>query len=462
MAKEVGEFSRRAFLGTSSKLVASLGVPSYVGLVAQKAIAQEVDGYKAIICVTLRGGYDNWSGLVPFDEVTHGQYAVSRSDLALSRTQLSGSVLQPRNDLGQLQYALHPSLASLLPIFAAGHLSFIQSIGALVEPTTRLRIESGTSRLPPQLFSHNDQRSYVLSNLTEGGDTGWGGRIADSLLEFNSNPAFTCLNEGEGNIFLYGARARPYSIDRAGATILLNGATSFFGTTQTAGRIATVATAPQSGLLRAEYVKITQRALQSGNQLNALFSSLPESDFPEFANESRPFNIQLRNVVRGILAGMMLGLRRQVIHVCLGDWDSHAGQTALLTEKFAELSEGMANLWAALGRLGLLNSVTTFTMSDFGRTLVSNGNGTNHGWGSNHFVMGGAVAGGRILGQAPQVGVNSPDVVAGGRLIPTTSFDQLAATLAMWLGVPVADLPRIAPNLVNFSQEQWRIPIFQS
>jgi len=192
------------------------------------------------------------------------------------------------------------------------------------------------------------------------------------------------------------------------------------------------------------------------------FGSFPASLIPELANEQNDFAVQMRNIARSMLVGRSLGMRRQVFNVTFGNWDTHSNQAATLNEKFTSMAEGLRGFWSFLVRTGLANSVTTFTMSDFGRALASNGDGSDHGWGSTHLVFGGGIAGGKHYGTPPQVGLDTQDTTASGRLIPTTSIDQLAADLAIWMGIAPSGLLQVTPHLANFDPSSRQLGLYHA
>ena len=201
-------------------------------------------------------------------------------------------------------------------------------------------------------------------------------------------------------------------------------------------------------LFESELATIMTRAVEAESQLStALAGAAPLATAFDASN---PLAMQLRMVARMISARSALGARRQVFFVSLGGFDLHDFLLQQHPILLARVSSAIKSFYDATVELGVANSVTSFTASDFGRTLSSNGDGSDHGWGSHHFVVGGAVNGGRFHGILPATAVNGPDDVGQGRLLPTTSVDQFGAALASWFGVPATDLPLVFPNIGNF------------
>ena len=445
--------TRRSLLGGLALGGATgLGIPS--GL-ASRAKAEEGGDYRALVCVMLEGGSDNWSTLVPFDATSHASYQSARPDLAIGQDVLAPTQLQPINDLGGFAYALNPRLQPLLEIFNAGDLAIIQNIGALVAPTTASMFQNGNARLPSRLFSHNLQREFVLTGSASGATTGWGGRIGDLVSGSNHFREFTCINAARANTtFLTGNAVMPYAVDDAGAKLLLRGREDAL-----TGLLKTITTASSDSVFRQEYANIMQRAFFAGNLFASQFARVADSNLSDIPIESNDLGRQLRAVARTIASAPAMGMRRQVFFVMLRNWDAH-NATADTDGNFTRLASALHGFWRVMQRWGKSDEVTTFTLSDFGRTLNGNGNGTDHGWGSAQFVMGGAVNGGRVLGTPPLVGTSSPDTILGGRLVPTTPVDSLAASLATWMGVDDASLTSVVNNLVNFAPEARDLGLF--
>jgi uncharacterized protein (DUF1501 family) len=297
--------------------------------------------------------------------------------------------------------------------------------------------------LPPKLFSHNDQQSVWQSNGTEGSTIGWGGRMGDLALSSNaSNSLLTCISASGNAVFVAGSQALQYQISPNGAIRIqaLNGGLR--------DALTSLITRSSAHVLENEYAVVTRRSMEFEGIVNDALGALAPLTTPFPSGNG--LAAQLRIVARLIGARAALGLKRQVFFVSLGGFDNHN----LLMEDHPELmqrvNDAMSAFYAATVELGVANQVTTFTASDFGRTLSSNADGSDHGWGAHQFVMGGAVNGGRFYGTAPHVSVQSDDQVGQGRLLPSTSVDAFAATLARWFGCSESELPGVLPNVLNF------------
>jgi len=392
----------------------------------------------------------------PIDEVSYNNYASARQSLTLDSRQLAQTVLTPANDLGSAHYALHPELAPLKEVFLAGDLAPILNIGNLYAPTSAAAYKARTARLPASLFSHNSQKALTLSGLQFGGNTGWGGRIADQIGGANARPEFTCINATARSSFLNGELYAPYAVSDTGVERLFDGANSAFGAPDAASLIRSLCGEASNNMFRHDYASLTSKALASSETMASIFSRVPDSQLAELAIQNNELASQLRSIAKIIAGARSLGMRRQVFFVEMRNWDNHSGGRG----DFSALAAPLNGFWRLLRRWGLSQKITTFTLSDFGRNLASNGDGTDHGWGTTNFVMGGAVQGGRIFGRPPVVGITTEDMIDGGRLVPSTSTDQLAATLATWMGVNSGTLTSVVPNLVNFDAKSWNLGIF--
>lgn len=448
--------SRRAFLQRASALsVAGVAAPWAINIAAMsEASAATATDYKAMVCVFLYGGNDYANTVTPYDPTNHALYQSFRPNFAHSRAALANTALTPTvvpvDSAGfQHQYALAPNLAPLVPLFNDGKLAVILNVGNLVQPTTKLQYTQKTGRLPPKLFSHNDQQSVFQSSMPEGATSGWGGRIGDLFQSSNSNSTFTCINVSNNAVFLSGNTAVQYQVSTNGSVPLAGLKNSLFGAPMASAALRTLMTQQRSNLLEDEYTRIGKRSIEANEVLTGALSSTPapKTVFPTGNN----LGDQLKLVARMIAAGPSLGAKRQVFFVSMGGFDNHDGMATSHPALMTKLGDAMAAFYAATAELGVADKVTTFTASDFGRTMAGNADGSDHGWGSMHFVMGGAVKGKRFYGVAPVVANGGPDDVGQGRLLPTTSVDQFAATMGAWLGVSNSELLALLPNLGNYN-----------
>ena len=451
--------SRRAFLKRSGALgLAGVATPfvTSLGAIGEAAAATASD-YKALVCVFLYGGNDYANTLPPYDSASYAQYAAARQNIALNRDALAATLLNPATALpGGRQYALAPNLAPLLPIFNAGKMAVVLNLGTLVQPTTKAQYQAQSVKLPPKLFSHNDQQSYFQASNPEGATSGWGGRLGDLYQSGNGTATLTCVNASGNAVYLTGQQALQYSIGTGGPISLLGNSSSVFGSATTASTLRTLMTAASPNLLANEHARVSKRALDTYAQVTGALASAPAASFSLFPANNNLAD-QLRMVARMIAVSSELGAKRQVFFVSQGGYDLHDNLVAQHPGLMATLGNALKAFYDTTVQLGVSDKVTTFTGSDFGRTLQSNDDGSDHGWGSMHFVMGGAVKGQRFYGTAPAIGNGTADDVGQGRLLPTTSVDQYAATLASWFGVSAGQMTTVLPNMGNYNPSSWNL-----
>lgn len=447
--------SRRAFLQRMGALsVAGVATPWAVNLAAMaEAAAASAQDYKAIVCVFLYGGNDYANTLIPYDSTNYNAYQAMRPSLAYARDKLSASILHPHTapvdrDGVTRQFALAPELSKLLPLFDAGKMGVLLNVGTLIQPTSKAEYLSKSVALPPKLFSHNDQQSIWQSSSPEGAASGWGGRMGDLFVSGNGKATFTCVNVSGNAVYLAGQQAVQYQVSTNGS-IPLNGLRSpLFGSNACSDTLRQIVTQSRTHLFENEYNRVSARSIDADQVLTSALAGVPplQTAFPT----DNQLASQLNMVARMIAAAPALGAKRQVFFVSLGGFDTHDG---LLTEHpllLSKLADALASFYAATVELGVADQVTSFTASDFGRTLTGNNDGSDHGWGSMHFMVGGAVKGKELYGKAPIVANNGLDDVGQGRLLPSTSVDQYAATLGKWLGISDTELLDLLPNLKNF------------
>jgi uncharacterized protein (DUF1501 family) len=458
----LSDTTRRAFLKRAAALAgAGAAAPLALNLsLLGEAAAFNATDYKALVCVFLYGGNDHANAVVHADAARHARYAAIRGHLAVGRQTLDGTLLAPALALpdGQ-QFALNPAMPELASLFNAGSAAVLFNVGPLVAPLTRAQFFSGDQDrhpVPPKLFSHNDQSSVWQANGAEGTTEGWGGRLGDLALAGNGGSLFTCISATGSGVFVSGAQTLSYQVSTQGAVPIL-AMRSVLGFTGMANMLRELATEAREHVLENAYNRVVARSLASESTLSSALGAVSlATPFPP----GNPLAAELRIIARLIAARQALGVKRQVFLCSLGGFDHHdglmSGQPALLSQ----VSQALAAFHAATVEMGVADKVTTFTGSDFGRALTSNGNGTDHGWGGHQFLLGGAVRGKAFYGTppAPSIGdTGAPDDqwhVGQGRLLPTTSVDQLAATLGRWFGATDAELRLVLPNLRNFGGTQ--------
>ena len=446
--------SRRAFLQRASMLsLAGVATPWAINLAAMgEAAAATAADYKALVCIFLYGGNDYGNTLVPYDNSRYALYQGMRPSLAYTQAALAPTLLTPNVALpAGLQYALAPELGPLLPLFNANQLAVMLNVGTLVQPTTKAQYTAKSVPLPPKLFSHNDQQSVWQSSAPEGAASGWGGRMGDLFQSGNGNATFTCVNVSGNAVFLSGHSAVQYQVSPSGPVALNGVKTPLFGSTACSAALRTLVTAPSSHLFENEYTRIMSRSLGAGDALSAALAGgrAISTVFPA----GNSLADQLKLVARMISTAAEVGAKRQVFFVSLGGFDTHDGLAAIHPGLLTKVADAMSAFYSATVELGVASQVTSFTASDFGRTLTAN-DGSDHGWGSMHFMLGGAVSGGRFYGTPPVVANNGPDDVGQGRLLPSTSVDQYAATLGKWFGISDSDLLTVLPNLSHWNVSQ--------
>ena len=444
--------SRRAFLKRTAAFGLMGSAGSFVTNLAAigEAAAATAPDYKALVCVFLFGGNDNGNTLVPYDQTSYTSYATLRQGLATARANLAPTLLNPTTALsGGLQYALAPTLSPLLPVFDAGRMAVMLNTGTLIEPTTKTQYRANSVKLPPKLFSHNDQTNYWQAGAAEGARTGWGGRIGDLFQSGNGTSTLTCINASGNAVYLSGQNAVQYAVSTGGPIALNGNRSTLFGSATASAALKSIISAPRTNLIENEHARISKRSLDAYSQVSGALASAPA--MTDIFPTGNALADQLRVVARLISVGSELGAKRQVFFVSIGGFDNHSALNATHPTLLGRVAGAMKAFYDATVSMGVADKVTAFTASDFGRTIQVNGDGSDHGWGATHFVVGGAVNGKKFYGTPPVLANNGPDDLGQGRLVPSTSVDQYAATLASWFGVSESDLPTVLPNIGNYT-----------
>ncbi len=444
--------ARRHFLQRAGALAALGAGGGPAMLAARPARAQAASDYKALVCVFLYGGNDGNNTVVPLDTTGYAQYAAVRT--AASGIQLEQASLLPIQpaSLGA-PFGLHPGLGELQSLFAARKLALLANVGPLVQPTSKAQYLAG--QVPLSLYSHSDQQAQwqsAISNAAAG--TGWGGRIADVLAGRNAAGFPVATSFGGSVLFATGKATSPLTVPVSGSFTLAG----FDGKSNaTATRLATLKqflTADSGHQLVAAANAVGTQALALSGTMNPILTGTTSAVAPIFAPLSNNATAAaLYRVAQTIEGRAATGAARQIFFVALGGFDTHGNQAATQANLFGQLSPALKAFHDATVALGVAHQVTTFTLSDFGRTFQpASGGGTDHAWGNHHFIIGGAVKGGEFYGQFPTLALGGPsDAEQRGRWIPTTSIEQYGSTLARWMGVSDADLPAVFPNLVRFA-----------
>jgi uncharacterized protein (DUF1501 family) len=445
---DVPRKDRRRFLGQAS--CAAVGTTALFNTVLNlrmfNALAAPGDDYRALVCLFLSGGIDSFNVLVPRGDAEHLEYATVRGDLALPQDVLLP--ITPRTPDGRA-YGLHPGLVELQTLFGQNRFALVTNLGTLVEPTTLDGYRRGTAALPLGLFSHSDQSMQWQTSMPDSREAvGWAGRMADVIDTGNCNPNISMnISLSGSNVWQSGHVTSHYTITENGSVALWD----YGGSSPE----AIVRTDAVDGLLALQYRHLFQKVfaarMRGAIDANVDFSNAIASVPPlstQFSNTS--LSRKFRMIALTIAARQALCMKRQTFFVEFGGWDHHDEVILNQAAMLPVVSHALSEFASALSELGIDDSVTTFTASDFGRTLSSNGRGSDHAWGGNHMVMGPAIAGGDIYGRFPNLYAGNGLDTGRGRLIPTTSVDQYVAQLALWFGVPAADLELIVPNIRRF------------
>ena len=438
--------SRRGFLKTTCcTAAAGVAAASFGRLGLVNALAQTSQDYKALVCIFLFGGNDANNLIVPLGSSDYANYAKIRAGLALPQSQLlpvsPKSLSEP--------YGFHPKLAEVQAMFNQGQLALLANAGTLVQPTTRDQYQQGQIAVPQNLYSHADQQQQMqTAPLNAFAEVGWGGKLADKIQSIYGGNFPVLISLAGSNVFAEGLVVRP--IESSGdPTKPLSG---FYGSDEDNARLAALQSLLtfDTGLSLIQAASTTtSNAIQDGKTLAAAIAqgSPLKTPFPQSY-----LGGQLQQVAEIIQVRAALGLPRQIFFVSSNGFDTHSDQLNQQNSLYQDLSQSMNAFYQATVEIGVAPQVTTFTLSDFGRTFLPDSTaGTDHAWGSHHLIMGGAIAGGDFYGTFPTQVLSGPDDATDeGRWIPTTSLDQYGATLAQWFGVQPADLPSIFPNLPNF------------
>ena len=435
--------TRRRFL----ELSACLGMVSGLTRVLPVHAASD---YRALVCVFMFGGNDGNNTVIPLDAAGYGQYAAVRpTSSGINLAQASLLPIQPTN-VGT-PYGLHPSLPEMQTLFSQKKLAILANVGTLLQPTTKAQYAAGLR--PLSLFSHSDQQAQWQSSISNTiAGTGWGGRIADKVTSLNAQTGFPVITSLDGTVlFATGATSAPLAIPVTGSFALA-------GYNNSAAANARMAAVKQLLALGSANAFVTgantigTQALQLTTTVNPILANTNSTVAPIFASLKTSIANQLFQVAKMIEARAATGAKRQIFFVQLGSFDTHSDQANRQQNLFADMSPALKAFYDATVALGVASQVTTFTLSDFGRTFhPASGGGTDHAWGSHHFIIGDAVRGEMMYGNYPQLILSGPsDAESAGRWLPTVSVDQYGATLARWFGVAATDLNAVFPNLAKF------------
>ena len=434
---------RRDFIKLGSAAVATSGLMSF-GQTA-KALSIPTGDYKALVCIFLLGGNDGFNMIVPTSNFDYDEYAASRQNMAIAKADLL-----PVSPLsyGNSSFGFHPQLAELQSLFNSGKLGVMANVGNLVEPITRQQYLERSKSLPDQLFSHNDQQDqwrYVDPQVQK---TGLGGRVMDLAVPNNQDPLLTGISIDGRTNWLSSQLNLDLAIGRNGFDQYSYVAPDKNWTQDRRAAFKALLDNNYQDPFIDEFKGLQSRTMELVERVGSQIDTVP--DFTTLKPEGS-LATKLEMVAKMIAIRAELGMERQVFYVGMGGYDTHDNHISRQQELFTELSQSMKYFYDVTAELGVEQSVTSFTSSEFGRTLTSNGDGTDHAWGNHQLVMGGAVRGGDIYGQIPSLEIAGPDDANDdGRIIPTTSVEQYMVSPLRWFGLTDNELNGVMPNLAAF------------
>ena len=466
------KISRRQFIGQAN--CAAVGTASLLSsllslrLTAGAASASNFTDYKALVCLFLNGGNDSYNMLVPRQQSAYNEYeqvrgGVGGTGLAIPRAnlhQITSSLQNTSAGAGYSDFGIHPDLPYLKTLYDQGDLAFVSNVGSLIEPTSLVQYNDGSKPKPEGLFSHPDHQIHwqtLVPQVRGSAPKGWGGRMAEVMSHANqqSNIAMNISLSG-ANVLQSGTTTVPYITDPGGVVELKN-----------YGQDPTLQLAVDD-ILGQHYQSIYSKTLAHANRnsidASVAFKSALDSlstpfDPSVISGETQTYK-RLSMVSKIMEARTALSMNRQIFFVERGGWDHHNELLTPQSDLFIELNEAIEIFWTAIQSMGLQNNVVLYTASDFGRTLTSNGSGSDHAWGGNHFIISGSANGGEIYGEYPDLALNNSSTDLGrGRILPTTSVDAYMAELANWYGVPQSEMSTVIPNINNFSFSNPNSPL---
>ncbi|MEM7208912.1 MAG: DUF1501 domain-containing protein [Pseudomonadota bacterium] len=453
--------SRRRFLqaccagATSTTLVST-----FASLASSTALASSANDYRALVCILLAGGNDSFNMLVPNEDATYAEYQTARTDLALERNALLG--INP-SGVDTRAYGLHPQMPRIKALFDSQRAAFLANVGTMVEQYNGVAPDYNATNLPLGLYSHADQIGQWQTGLPDARSIeGWGGRMSDLLRTLNNSPhASMGYSIDSSSVYLAGTQTSGYTISNQAEAPNID----FYR--DDGWELPRVLTRTMDNQLAQLYGNAITQTLASRTRevidSNIAFSEAIDQA-PEFTTEfaEDQFSQSMRAITKTIAARELLGMKRQSFFVTIGGWDNHDELLLNHTRLLGWLDSGIGSFQEAMAEIGTEQMVTTFTTSDFARTLTSNGRGSDHGWGGNHIVVGGAVNGGQIFGEYPSLSLNNNPLhhdTFRGNYLPTTSTDEYFGEIATWFGVSASDLSYVLPNVGRFYSPDSGLPI---
>jgi len=432
--------SRRKFIKRLAALglsIPAISTAKQLQLINNTLGAAGINDFKTLVCVFLRGGNDSFNMVIPTDPTAYAAYSQSRGTLAVSIDGIPNPNASP--------LLFNPVMSELQALFNDNQLAVLANAGTLEEPVTSAQISAGTAQLPQDLFSHSHQQQCwekaAGARNPANIPAGWGGSLANELLLDHPQNISSLISIDGYNDWQTGGES--LAVSSSGGVTNINHITS----SQWHDMIGASAQSPNIF----EATLATRMSSTSSNS-EALFDETQNTAYDSYFDNTGGLGNRLKMAARLIAGRENLNQHRQIFMVSMGGWDTHAEQNAVHPALLGQLSTALNAFNQAIVAMGKNDSVTTFTASDFGRTLTINGDGTDHGWGGHHLIMGGAVGGGQVYGAIPDfsIGGNDDFPDQSGRIIPTTADAQYAAVLARWMGLSQTQLDVIFPQLVNF------------
>lgn len=445
--------TRRTFL---KKLALGIGSTSLLATqgklqLIQSAMAADYSGlsdHKSLVCVFLFGGNDSYNMLVPYEQSAYQQYSDARTNMALARNSLIA--------LKGNQHAFHPSMPELKTLYDADKLAVVANVGAIIEPTTRTSFKNKSVQLPADLFSHSHQQEFWETGTTAKNSVhppGWGGRMMDMMISANTNPTEPALFSLAGNsVWQRGLKPLDFVLNPSKGVSQIDEFVDNTWPRYKTSRIEAwnkILQTSNSSLLQ-QHMTNTYNSTQE--RIDTLINEIEQA--PEITTvfpEDNQLASELSMTAKMISIRENLGMKRQIFFVGIGGWDTHGNQLNDHAQRLQQVNDALSSFYDATVELGVADTVTTFTASEFGRTLSTNGDGTDHAWAGHNLVMGGAVKGGEVHGVLPELILDGPDDAQDrGRFVPKYGVDQYGSTLAKWMGMTDSDMNEIFPNLQNF------------
>ena len=477
------KISRRRFLAQAN--CAAVGTASILSsllslrLTAGSVSASNFGDYKALVCLFFNGGNDSFNMLVPREDTAYDEYKSVRGGTYLGdgigynpitlNVDSGGAEglahrkehLIPINSVGQdyTEFGIHPDLPYLKTLYEQGNLAFVSNVGSLIEPTSISDYNNGTKSLPQGLFSHPDHQVHwqtLVPQVRGSTPKGWAGRMAEVMSHASqqSNISMNISLSGS-NVLQTGLSSVPYIADPSGIVELRNyNQDPIFNLS-----INDILSQHYHNIYSQTLAHSNQKSIETSIFFKQALDGLSEPYEPSSVIDFSPTASRFAMIAKIIEARIALGMNRQIFFVERGGWDHHNAVIVPQSELFTEINQSIQLFWEAIVSLGLENNVVLYTASDFGRTLTSNGSGSDHAWGGNHFIISGSANGGKIYGEYPNLSTGGPYDLGRGRILPTTSVDVYMAELALWFGVPPSQLSTVIPNIGNFTLNNLLSPL---